>query len=400
MLAVLGVLGLPSFAAAYELDLSVDMRAVAGSSSLSRPDGGLGKLRYDESHDGLRLGVARLGFRGDITPTLRVTAESVAYADRDVNPLDLTELYAQWRPIPKSLWRSSLKVGAFYPEISLENRMRGWRSPYTLTNSALNTWVGEELRTIGAQYSLDWLGRSHSRRFDIGVSAALFGWNDSAGTVLASRGWGLTDRQSTLFGRFANRGQPLSSLTVFYDEIDHRPGYHVAATVKYLGLLEAQLLHYDNRASLNATAPKINDTAWATFFDSLGLRWTPTADWSVISQWLHGRTYAGPDLPINAWSYDAEFLLASLKRGATRYSARLDHFSSQQTASNFYSTLDLFFGDSGHAWTLSSEHQFNSHWSVTVEAVQVASVVNQRALIGVPTQANERQWQAALRYER
>ena len=80
--------------------------------------------------------------------------------------------------------------------------MHGWRSPYTLSFSAINTWVGEELRTIGAEYSLDWLGRSHGHDFDFTLSAAGYGWNDTAGTVIATRGWGLHDRQSTLFGRY------------------------------------------------------------------------------------------------------------------------------------------------------------------------------------------------------
>ena len=51
--------------------------------------------------------------------------------------------------MPQSAWRSNLKIGAFYPPISLEHRASGWTNPYTISSSALNTWVGEELRTIG-----------------------------------------------------------------------------------------------------------------------------------------------------------------------------------------------------------------------------------------------------------
>src|SRR5882724_8151841 len=169
---------------AYELDLSVDVRAVSSDATDSRLEGGLGKLRYDASDDGLRLGYLRVGYRVDVTQTLRVTGEAAAYGDHDVNALDLTELYAEWRPIPSSSWRSRLKVGAFYPEISLENRMRGWRSPYTLSFSAINTWIGEEVRAIGAEYSLDLLGRSQGHAFDLTFNAVAIGWTDTAGTVL------------------------------------------------------------------------------------------------------------------------------------------------------------------------------------------------------------------------
>src|SRR5258706_3956340 len=204
-----GTLLLASAVDAYELDVSIGLGAVSSDATNSRLEGGLGKLRYDATEEGLRLGYLRLGYRLDVTQTLLVTGEAAAYGDHDVNALDLTELYAEWRPIPSSSWRSRLKVGAFYPEISLENRMRGWRSPYTLSFSAINTWIGEEVRAIGAEYSLDLLGRSQGHAFDLTFNAAAFGWNDTAGTVLASRGWGLHDRQSSLFGRFANGGQAL-----------------------------------------------------------------------------------------------------------------------------------------------------------------------------------------------
>ena len=394
-----GALLLARSAAAYEFDLSVDLRAVSSSATQSRLTGGFGKLRYDGAQDGLRLGYLRAGVRGDLTQTIRFAAEGVAYGDHDVNLFDLTEIYADWRPIPVSAWRSRLKVGAFYPEISLENRMRGWRSPYTLTNSAINTWVGEELRTIGAEYSLDWLGRSNGHSFDISFNAALFGWNDPAGTVIAQRGWGLHDRQSTLFGRFANRGQPNSQLTVFYDDLDKRAGYHAGITANYRGLLELHALHYDNRANLAALAPDIGDSAWLTFFDSLGARWTPTADWSFITQWLHGRTYVGTDLPVNAFSFDSEFLLGSWQHGAMRYSARYDRFASLQTASNFYQNIHFFLGDRGHAWTLATERRLSDHWSVTLEATAVTSVVEQRRFTAEPLAAKERQWQLAVRYD-
>ena len=43
----------------------------------------------------------------------------------------------------------SVKAGAFFPTISLENDDIGWASPYTLTPSAINSWIGDEMRTIG-----------------------------------------------------------------------------------------------------------------------------------------------------------------------------------------------------------------------------------------------------------
>jgi hypothetical protein len=394
------LLAVPEATCAGELDLSVDLRAVSSDATDTRLGGALGKLRYDANHEGLRLGYLRLGYRGDLTSTLRFAAEAVSYGDHDVNPIDVAEMYLDWRPIPESAWRSRVKLGAFYPEISLENRMRGWRSPYTLSFSAINTWVGEELRTIGAEYSLDWLGLAHGHSFEFSGSAAVYGWNDPAGTVIASRGWALHDRQSTLFGRFANPGGPLGSHTLFYDDLDKRAGYYLSSSFRYRGLLELRALHYDNRANLAAASQRINEDAWETYFDSLGARWTPTARITMIGQWLHGHTYVDTYVPHNAWSFQSKFLLASWKQERWRYSVRFDRFDMRQTASNFYQLIGFYLSDDGHAWTVAAQRSLGEHWNAALEAIKVTSDTSMRNFLGAPTAARERQLQLALRYER
>ena len=119
----------------------------------------------------------------------------------DDNAFDLTEAYLEYRPYPAGGWRSRVKLGAFYAPISLEHRAAGWTNPYLISSSAINTWVGEELRTIGAEYSLEWLGTRSGHDFDAGFVAAIYGYNDPAGVLIASRGWALHDRQTTLVRR-------------------------------------------------------------------------------------------------------------------------------------------------------------------------------------------------------
>jgi len=83
-----------------------------------------------------------------------------------------------------------------------------------------------ELRTIGAQYNLDWLGRQSGHDFDVGASAAMFSFNEPAGTVLVVQGWNITDRQSTLFSPFgAVRQTPIPPTTEFYDGFDRAAGF-------------------------------------------------------------------------------------------------------------------------------------------------------------------------------
>ncbi len=82
-----------------------------------------------------------------------------AWSLEDHHIVDVTEAWLEWRPVPQSAWRSNVKIGAFYPPVSLEHRAPGWSNPYTISSSALNTWVGEELRTIGVGYELEHLGQ-------------------------------------------------------------------------------------------------------------------------------------------------------------------------------------------------------------------------------------------------
>jgi len=74
----------------------------------------------------------------------------------------------QYRPYPRAGYRLRVKAGAFHAPVSLENRAPGWDSPYTLSYSALNSWLGEELRTIGLEAQLDWLGTRTGHGFDLG----------------------------------------------------------------------------------------------------------------------------------------------------------------------------------------------------------------------------------------
>ena len=394
-------LSLPAAAMQSDFDLSVDVRAVASTGLPSYLDGGGGKLRFDPDHDGLRLGSARLGWRGDFTPVLRLTAEAVAYGDHDVHPLDLTELALSWRPVPQNRWRNELKAGAFYPAISLEHRMRGWRTPYSLSASAVNTWIGEELRTIGVEYNGDWLRQAGGGGWNLGVTGALYGWNDTAGVVIAKRGWALHDRQTTLFGKVGEPGRGIiDGRTLFYRDLDRKPGWYAGLTGNYRGLLELRALHYDNRADPTTYAAAIADGGWQTSFDSGGLRWTPDDHWTVIAQRLSGETYisvkAPPGGAPNEWHFDSSFALASWERRAHRLSLRYDDFDMRQTVSWFFG---FYNRDRGHALTAAWMYAINPRLTLAGEWLQVSSTLASRSSVAEPRSAVERQLQLGLRLE-
>ncbi|MEA3105583.1 MAG: hypothetical protein QOI88_188 [Gammaproteobacteria bacterium] len=369
---------------------AVDVRWVHSTSELSFLDGGLGKLRFDQDDTGPRFGRAFVASRLRVTDLVTVHAVVDAYADHDRNPVDLSELWAEVRPFPTSALRWRVRAGAFYMPVSLENRGPGWSDVYSITPSALNTWLGEEFRTIGTEFEARWLGASSGYLGDVSVVAAVYAWNDPAGVLIADRGFALTDRPSTLFGGL---GRPPIT---FYHEIDRKPGYYAGLSWRHHDRLEVRALRYDNRADPGVSTVA-GGTAWRTRFSSFGARLEPTAHWTFIAQYLDGDTFVGPDSagPDQfRMTYHAVFALASLEWGRERLTARVDHFGTHQSSGFYGPPAD----DSGHAWTAAWIHDLGAQWQLAAEWIRVTGRFPPRAGYGELPSSVESQTQVAIRY--
>ena len=147
-----------------DLEISgyLDARAVAPADPQSWLHGGLGKFRYGAKQKFGTEGVLQADLNLAGLDMDGVHLVSVLRADPDTpSVVDALETYLRYDQMAGDIgW--SVKAGAFFPTISLENDDLGWTSPYTLTPSAINSWIGDELRTIGSEATLRW-------RSDIGV---------------------------------------------------------------------------------------------------------------------------------------------------------------------------------------------------------------------------------------
>src|SRR5262245_58078445 len=238
---------------AADWQLALDLRAIDSNGQTSFLDNGQGKLRFDADHQGIQLGRLRAELNQPLGEVFSAHVEASTWDDDDKNPGDLTEAYLEYRPYPRAGFKSRVRAGAFYPPMSLESRAVGWETPYTITPSAIGTWIGEEVRTVGVEGQVDWLGTRLGHSFDLQLTGAAFGWNDPAGTQRAAHGWALHDRQTTLFGRVgARQSNPALAKKELFAEIDHRPGYYLGAQARYLDRATLNLLHYDNRADPQA----------------------------------------------------------------------------------------------------------------------------------------------------
>ena len=229
-------------------------RALWSDGAQSWEDRGLGKISFGGDSRANIHGEAAASARLDLGWNVALTINASLDPRRSRSPVDLIDAFAEFESSPASRTRFHAQVGAFFPPVSLENSAIAWTSPYTLTSSAINTWIGEELRTLGAEAGIE----HHTDEGHIGVRGAVFAANDPAGVLLAWRGWTISDREAGLFERLPLAPLPIISAAgavpqqapwfELRHEIDDRPGVYLGLDGALHDIGEARLMLYDNRA--------------------------------------------------------------------------------------------------------------------------------------------------------
>ncbi|QWT18873.1 hypothetical protein KPL74_14100 [Bacillus sp. NP157] len=339
VLAAAFAIAIPAAAVAQDVKVHAfaDARLVDAPDSTSFIDSGPGRTRYGDNAHGLRFGAAGLVVTAQVTPSVFALAD-VQLQRTDRNDVQVPEAYVRYRPVSLSAWRLSLKGGIYFLPISLENDGIGWTSPWTITPSALNSWVGEELRGIGGDIREEWRGESGTATFGGG----LFRHNDVAGQSLAARGWSLSDVTMGVGGRLPepNDEGPHENYAPF-QSIGGRTGWYADGSWKAARGFEVRALHYDNRGDPVASR-LYNDGdhlfAWRTRFWSLGAE-LETGPVTWISQGMDGDTEACPPIRCFRYRFQTAFLLAGWNRGAWRPTLRYETFRTWRA------------GERGHALT-------------------------------------------------
>ena len=235
----------------------------------------------------------------------------------------------QFRPelTPQTALR--LRAGLFFPPTSLENTEPLWQSPYTVTLSALNTWIGEEVRLTG----LD--ARSCARpsggdRFDL--AGAVFGVNEPAGALLAWRGWSFGDRLTSAGERLPaasaaelRAGPGLrrpGDQTRPIDDLKHRIGWHARARWVRPGALRLQGAYTDNGGDRELYDGQYS---WDTRFGQAGLEAKLGSSLTLVAEGAIGDTGMGPAVPGGPYvdvHFKTAYALLSWTRGSWRVTAR------------------------------------------------------------------------------
>jgi hypothetical protein len=386
---------LPCAAMAQDLTLSgiADFRLVAPSGQNSNNDGGLGKLQWGDGRGSPVLpDLDQAVLRASIlfTPEVRAVVE-FRYDPAQKTVVDLLDAYVRYRPVSTTRWRWGVRTGAFFPPISLENTEVGWEPEWTLTPSAINAWVGEELRVLGGEASIEWRGDVDRIEF----VAAAFGWNQPAGAAIASYGWTFNDRPTGLFDhvRLPDIFAPPGGTAYLYEfrQLDHSIGWYAGATWERPDLGRLTLLRYDNEADPNAHDS--TEFAWRTKFWSLGAS-TEIGPVVILAQAMQGSTTIEP-FPgyVSNSSFWAYYLLAGIERGEWRFAARFDGFGTSESAPGPPPKAN----EHGVALTAAVTWTPRKGISVVGELLAVDYSRSQRVLIGKPSHVIEPQAQLALR---
>jgi hypothetical protein len=315
---------------------------------------------------------AHLGLEWRPTETWLVQAHGVFHgepADYGGTRAGLVEAFVQYRPELTPTVALRLKAGLFFPQTSLETSDPLWQSPYTLTLSALNAWIAEEVRPAGLDAAVVVRTGTDGRAE---LAAGLVGATDTAGTLLAWRGWTLGDRLSGVGevlplpplpslgegGGFAKQREGTRPV----DELDGRPGWQARVRGGRPGRFEVRAAYLDNRGD---RALHRGQYAWRTSFVTAGLELHLGPQWTLLAEGAAGDTGMGvvePDRPHVEMGFRAGYALLSWGSGPWRLSGRLDAFRNVD-----HDGTEEANQEDGWAWTAALLWSPSVHWRVGAE---------------------------------
>jgi hypothetical protein len=322
------------------LDGFLALRGSAVASVDSWLAGGFGRLAAGSGLAGEYAGVgsAELAAALDWRPSERFRAYVHATARHEPDAIHresggVAETYLEARATLGGRSEARFRGGLTFLPTSRENVAPLWSSPYTLTLSAINSWIADEIRPAGIEALLAHT-TSDGNELDL-LATALRGC-DTAGALLSWRGWAFGSRVSGL--REELPLPPLSSLapggafaaqrdggTEPIDELDGRTGYLGRVRWRRPGVALMQLARFDNRGDRGLHGDQY---AWATRFTQVAAELELGDRSRVIGEWLRGAIGMGP-LTGTRVDEDVEFwyLLATTSFNAGRVTLRYDCFS-------------------------------------------------------------------------
>lgn len=364
-----------------------DLRLGVANGEPSWLDEGFGKARFGGDNDGAKADLALAEASLVWSPVFTWSVEGYVHAQYNAeqdNEVDLVEAYASYRAPPFKAGRFAMRAGLFYPPVSLEHEKTAWRTIYSITPSAINTWIGEEVKVAGLEV---WFEKPMG---DHRVSATLGGFrnNDTSGTLLSWRGWALHDLKTAAFSGFPLPNRPLGAFPTRFSfqaprtepsrELDERTGYYARLDWRAPRAVAFNVFHYNNRADRRSA--ENGQIAWETYFTDFGMTLEVAPNTVILAQGLFGRTIIGRRLPpIVDVKYAAAYALINHSWHDHSLTARADWF---ETTDQTFVALD---NNNEHGWaaTAAYGYEINEHNRVMAEIMRIDSTRPARVEAGL-----------------
>jgi hypothetical protein len=381
---------------------TVSMAATDGEESWV--DGGFGKLSTSGDEGGnLRvlpmLSEANLIWQPQFSWALSGTIVGT-FQGGERTEAGLSEAYFSYKPMRGSSTRFSARAGLMWPPVSLEHEGADWHVRDTITPSAINSWIGEEVRPLALEGTVGTQLGEHK----LSATLAIFAANDTAGTLLTFRGWALHNRRTLAFNE-----QPLPPFEeedVGYqppythplldvdDGFASRPGYYAKLVWQSPIPVRIELFRYDNRANPEWVDEEL-EWGWRTQFNNIALA-VEIKGTQIKAQAMTGRTRMGFVEPVGRrWvdmRFRSAFLLVSRPIGSVGIAARIEAFETR----NRGSWWDDEYDDSGWSATIAGKHEWGPITGI-VELIHVSSDNESREVLGIDPEQAQTRLQADLR---
>jgi len=380
----------------------IDFRIVLTDGERSWTDGGFGRSRFGGGGDDVRVHAvpaeAELVWHGPIAWNVEGNV-AVAYQDEQDQPVDLIEAFATWRPVPRGPTRFSVRAGLYWPQVSLEHEGPAWQVANMITPSAINSWIGEEVKVVGVEGSA-----AHPLAGGrLTGTLGLFGFNDTSGTLLAFRGWALHDQKTGAFSRqklpplgpdMAGAQPPWTTPTL---EVDRRIGFYGRLAYQFVAPVSLEAFYYDNRGDPAAFTDDLQ-WGWRTRFLNLGARIDFSARTRLLAQAMTGSTQMGreEDEPDEIWvdtRFRSAFLRLTHEIGEVALSGRVDLFETRQRGEYVYAED----GEDGWSLTGAVDWRLTDQARIIVEGMHVESDRAARSRLGIAPRQNQDLVQASMR---
>lgn len=279
--------------------------------------------------------------------------------------IHVIESYVTLKNVLKN--NGNLRVGIFTPPFSRENHGPHWTTRYTITPSAINTWLATIIRVYGVEASFPLKDSGFS------LTGSLFGGADEAnsngpgaGKDPILRGWLMHDYWMPVHAVVSEEDGKLG----FYGKLFYEDP---------AGKFDMDLGYYDNNGDILSS---LGTDVWGTHFLNIGARVSVGENAVLLGQYVDGRTEDWKDTAsmIVKCDFKSYYLMGLYNFHAQQmhFSLRYDYYKVNRAIPSY------LLRNEGSAWTLALGKQLDDSQRLMLEVLSMKDDIRSGVAGDVP----------------